>query len=338
MAGEDREVSGRVWVHGDGRRLAARRDRARATSSVVGNRADAQRRGDRARRRPAGHQQRHAARRRGARTRAAERGIPIVCSPLDSYVTSRMITLSAPCRALMDPEPLTVAPDDLLSDVAEEVKEVHYRAAVAVDARRQPDRARHPRRPRQPATRAACCSSTMPRQAQSVPGVEQAEIVEILDHHHIGSIETTVPVTRDVRPGRLDRDAGDRALPPERDGAQPRDGDPAARRGPLGHRDPQLADGDRARPTRPSSTSSACWRSTPPSFGREMFDATSDLSSVSADDDRHARRQGVRGRRGPDDLHRAGRDRRARASRAPRRAAGGDATRRASAAATRSTR
>jgi manganese-dependent inorganic pyrophosphatase len=27
-----------------------------------------------------------------------------------------------------------------------------------------------------------------------VPGVEQAEIVEILDHHHIGSIETRVPV------------------------------------------------------------------------------------------------------------------------------------------------
>ncbi len=31
-------------------------------------------------------------------------------------------------------------------------------------------------------------------QAQSVPGVEQAEIVEILDHHHIGSIETRIPV------------------------------------------------------------------------------------------------------------------------------------------------
>ena len=30
--------------------------------------------------------------------------------------------------------------------------------------------------------------------AQSVPGVEEAEIVEILDHHHIGSIETRVPV------------------------------------------------------------------------------------------------------------------------------------------------
>jgi manganese-dependent inorganic pyrophosphatase len=31
-------------------------------------------------------------------------------------------------------------------------------------------------------------------QAQSVPGVEHANIVEILDHHHIGSIETRVPV------------------------------------------------------------------------------------------------------------------------------------------------
>jgi manganese-dependent inorganic pyrophosphatase len=37
-------------------------------------------------------------------------------------------------------------------------------------------------------------------QAQSVPGVEKAEIVEILDHHHIGSIETRVPVTATFDP------------------------------------------------------------------------------------------------------------------------------------------
>src|SRR4051812_10937605 len=124
---------------------------------------------------------------------AAEREVPVVCSPLDSYVTARMVTLSAPCRALLDPEPLTVRPDDLLSDVADEVKEVHYRAAVAVDSRRNPIGL---------VTRVDLVNP-LPRrvllvdhaeQAQSVPGVEQAEIVEILDHHHIGSIETTVPV------------------------------------------------------------------------------------------------------------------------------------------------
>ena len=30
-------------------------------------------------------------------------------------------------------------------------------------------------------------------QAQSAPGIAEAEIFEILDHHHIGSIETRVP-------------------------------------------------------------------------------------------------------------------------------------------------
>jgi manganese-dependent inorganic pyrophosphatase len=124
---------------------------------------------------------------------AEERGIAVVSSPLDSYVTSRMITLSAPCRALMDPQPLTVGPDDLLADVAEEVKEVHYRAAVAVDARRRPIGLVTRTDLLNPQPRRVLLVDHA-EQAQSVPGVEQAEIVEILDHHHIGSIETTVPV------------------------------------------------------------------------------------------------------------------------------------------------
>ena len=40
----------------------------------------------------------------------------------------------------------------------------------------------------------------MPRRPRALPGVEQAEIVEILDHHHIGSIETKVPVTATFDP------------------------------------------------------------------------------------------------------------------------------------------
>jgi manganese-dependent inorganic pyrophosphatase len=104
-----------------------------------------------------------------------------------------MITLSAPCRALMDSDPLTVRLDDLVSEVSEDVKDIHYRAAVAVDSAG---------RPLGLVTRSDLVSPA-PRRvllvdhaeaAQSVPGVEQAEIVEILDHHHIGSIETTVPV------------------------------------------------------------------------------------------------------------------------------------------------
>jgi manganese-dependent inorganic pyrophosphatase len=124
---------------------------------------------------------------------AEAHGTPVVCSPLDSYVTSRMITLSEPCHALIEGDPLTVAGDDLVSEIADQIKDVHYRAAVAVDAGGRPvglvTRADLVR----PALRRVLLVDHAER-AQSVPGVEEAEIVEILDHHHIGSIVTKLPV------------------------------------------------------------------------------------------------------------------------------------------------
>ena len=110
-----------------------------------------------------------------------------------------MITLAAPCSALMDREPLTVAPDDLAADISDQVKSVHYGAAVVVDGERRPIGL---------VSRSDLVNPTPRRvllvdhaeQAQSVLGVEEAEIVEILDHHHVGSIETTVPVTATFDP------------------------------------------------------------------------------------------------------------------------------------------
>jgi manganese-dependent inorganic pyrophosphatase len=124
---------------------------------------------------------------------AREHGTAIVASELDSYVTSRMITLSEPCHALIEGDPLTVGLDDLVSDTAAQIKDVHYRAAVAVDRSGRPlglvtrsDLVR-------PEPRRVLLVDHAER-GQSVPGIEEAEIVEILDHHHIGSIETKLPV------------------------------------------------------------------------------------------------------------------------------------------------
>src|SRR6185437_4780899 len=130
---------------------------------------------------------------------AREHGTTVVCSPLDSYVTSRMVTLSAPCRALMNAEPLTVRPDDVLADVAEDINAMDYRAAIAVDGQRQPVGLITHAELADPEPRRVLLVDHA-EEAQSVPGVEQAEIVEILDHHHIGSIETKVPVTATFDP------------------------------------------------------------------------------------------------------------------------------------------
>ncbi|MGE0026051.1 MAG: putative manganese-dependent inorganic diphosphatase, partial [Thermoleophilia bacterium] len=132
-----------------------------------------------------------------AMARAA--GTGVVLSPLDSYVTGRLVSLSVPVREVMSPDPLTVEPDDLMADVAERMREVHYSAAVVVDDDGAPAGV---------VTRAELVNPT-PRQvllvdhaeqAQSVPGVSEASIVEILDHHHIGSIETRFPVAATFDP------------------------------------------------------------------------------------------------------------------------------------------
>jgi manganese-dependent inorganic pyrophosphatase len=196
VAGEETHVAGRVWAQSMD--VESPSQIAAGDVVVVGDRADAQR----------------LAIERGVDllvtsngttpseeilALARERGTAVVSSPLDTYISARMITLAAPCSALMDRDPLTVGPEDLVADVSNEIKSVHYGAAVAVDG------ARHPiglvtRSDLVGPTRRRVLLVDHAEQAQSVPGVEEAEIVEILDHHHIGSIETTVPVTATFDP------------------------------------------------------------------------------------------------------------------------------------------
>ncbi|MDQ6807480.1 MAG: DHH family phosphoesterase, partial [Actinomycetota bacterium] len=190
ISGEDKRLAGRVWVHAMD--VSAPSGISQGDVVVLGNRSDAQR----------------LAIELGAALLvtsnsstpdeevlelARDRGAAVVVSPLDTYVSGRMITLAAPCSAFMESDPLTINPGYLLVDVSEQIKEIHYGAAVVVDAERRPVGL---------VTRSTLVAPTRRRvvlvdhaeEAQSVAGIEQAEIVEILDHHHIGSIETRVPV------------------------------------------------------------------------------------------------------------------------------------------------
>jgi manganese-dependent inorganic pyrophosphatase len=196
VAGEDRVLSGRVWVYA----MDPNTDSGISEGDVVvvGNRPDALMRvielgaslvvlsnGAEVSQEALGA--------------AATRDTALVVSPLDSYVCGRMVTLAAPCSALMESDPLTVPPDFLLDDIAEQLKWLHYGAAVAVDTDHRPvglvtrqDLVSPPRR------RVVLVDHA--EQAQSVVGIDEAEILEILDHHHIGSIETRIPVVATFDP------------------------------------------------------------------------------------------------------------------------------------------
>jgi manganese-dependent inorganic pyrophosphatase len=197
LTGEDKQLSGRVWVHSMDV-VDTPSGISEGDVVVIGNRADAQRLSIEL----------------GAALivisngatptpevveLARERGTAVILSPLDTYVSGRMITLAAPCHALMEPDPLTVTTEYLVADVSEQIKDIHYGAAVAVDGDRHPVGLVTRSDLVGPARRRVLLVDHA-EQGQSVPGVEQAEIVEILDHHHIGSIETRVPVTATFDP------------------------------------------------------------------------------------------------------------------------------------------
>jgi manganese-dependent inorganic pyrophosphatase len=193
---EETVLAGRVWVQSMDVHTPS--GISRGDIVVVGNRADAQRlaieRGAALLVVSNGHTPSDELLALARQTRTS-----VIVSPLDSYVSGRMITLAAPCRAFMEADPLTVTMEYLVADVSEQIKEIHYGGAVVLDAQRRPVGlitrsdlvAPKPRR---------LILVDHAEQGQSVAGVELAEIVEILDHHHIGSIETRVPVTATFDP------------------------------------------------------------------------------------------------------------------------------------------
>ncbi len=124
---------------------------------------------------------------------ARAKGTTVVLSPLDSYVTSRMIQLSVPCWEIMSENPLTVDPEDLITEITESVMEVHYRAAIAVDGEKVPLGVVSRTDLLNPQPRRVLLVDHA-ESGQSVKGVEGAQVVEILDHHHIGDIETNTPI------------------------------------------------------------------------------------------------------------------------------------------------
>jgi len=211
-----------------------------------------------------------------------ERGASAVASPLDSYVSGRMTQLAVPCGALMTEDALTVGPEDVLEDVTSQILDVSYRAAIVVDGADRPIGIVSRSDLVSPEPRRVLLVDHA-EQAQSVPGVERAEIVEILDHHHIGSIETRLPVRATFDP------VGSTAtLVIERfraEGREPRESTATMLLAAL------LS--DTVVLTSPTTTDrdhrvAAYLRELlgvdPEAFGMEMFRASSDVSRLSADE------------------------------------------------------
>lgn len=124
---------------------------------------------------------------------AAEKGAALVTTPHDTYSAARLVSLAHAVGDLMETDVFAVGPDTLLSEASEDLLASRHRDAVVTDEARKvvgiltrTDLARGTRR------RVVLVDHN--EVAQSARGIETATVVEIVDHHRVGDVQTAGPV------------------------------------------------------------------------------------------------------------------------------------------------
>jgi manganese-dependent inorganic pyrophosphatase len=125
---------------------------------------------------------------------AAERGCAVVTTGKDTYAAARLMDLSHAVSEVMETDILVVEPEMLLSEAAEDLFSSPQREAPVVDGAgrlvgllTRTNVARAGRR------RVILVDHN--EIAQSADGVGEAAVVEIVDHHRVGDVQTAAPIT-----------------------------------------------------------------------------------------------------------------------------------------------
>ena len=124
---------------------------------------------------------------------ARAKGAALVVTRYDTYTSARLVSLAHAVGDLMDADVLTVGPETLLSEAAEDLFASAQRELVVVDEcgvvvgiLSRTDVARGARR------RVVLVDHN--EVAQSAPGIEEASVVEIVDHHRVGDVQSAGPI------------------------------------------------------------------------------------------------------------------------------------------------
>ena len=127
-----------------------------------------------------------------------KRGIFVLSTPYDTYTAARLINQCVPVRRIMHPDPVCFKPLDLLSDIKGTMEETNYRNYPVVENGRlvgivSRDELTMPERDR-------VILVDHNERGQAVEGIEAAKIVEIIDHHRLGGIQTSEPIYTHAEP------------------------------------------------------------------------------------------------------------------------------------------
>lgn len=125
---------------------------------------------------------------------ASERDVVIISTPHDTFTTARLINQSIPVKYFMTKEHLsTFHINDYLEEVRDVMSKKRYRDFPVIDKKGRFAGFISRRRLLKPRRKQVVLVDHNER-TQAVDGIEEADILEIIDHHRIGNLETMGPV------------------------------------------------------------------------------------------------------------------------------------------------
>lgn len=125
---------------------------------------------------------------------AKENDCKVISTPHDTFMVARLISQSAPVRYFMKKENLiTFSSEDYITDIKEKLAKVRHRDFPVLD-REGNYCGMLSRRSLLSMDNKKLIMVDHNEKSQAVDGIDEAEILEIIDHHRLGSLETTLPV------------------------------------------------------------------------------------------------------------------------------------------------
>ncbi len=125
---------------------------------------------------------------------AIEKGCALIRTDLDTMQVARVINESIPVGYIMTPDPVTCFDDEYVNDVAQRLSQTRYRCYPVVN-RRGTVVGSVSRYHFLNYARRRFILVDHSAKNQSMPHIDEARIEEIVDHHHIGDIQTSHPIT-----------------------------------------------------------------------------------------------------------------------------------------------
>lgn len=126
------------------------------------------------------------------RAAAEARGVVVIAAPYDTYTTARLVNQSIPVRMVMQREVVAFRPGDLVAEIKNDIVRTNHRNYPVIDQGKlvgmlNRDRLIVPAREK-------VILVDHNERSQAVEGIEEANIVEIIDHHRLGGLETGEPI------------------------------------------------------------------------------------------------------------------------------------------------